>query len=80
MWKCDFKAGSNNVLKHHINEQKHVSLTSEKKRSVLEVDDLVKVVSPSEKRSEPQADLIERAEALFCPPPPVDEDLKQHTP
>ena len=48
-------------------------------RSVLEVEDLVKVVSSSEKRSEPQADLMERVDALFCPPPPVDADLKQHT-
>ena len=36
------------------------------------------VVSPSEKRSEPQADLMKRE--LFCPPPPVDADLVQHTP
>ena len=38
------------------------------------------MVSPSEKRSEPKTDLMERAEALFCSPPPVDADLKQHTP
>ena len=38
------------------------------------------MVSPSEKRSEPEADLMERAEALFWPPPPVDADLIQHTP
>ena len=79
--KCDYKASSNTVLKRHTtNKHKHISFTPEKDRSVLEVEDIVKVVSPSEKRSEPQADLMERAEALFCPPPPVDTDLKQHTP
>ena len=77
--KCDYKVSSNTVLKRHTtNKHKHISLTPEKERSVLKVEDFVKVVSQSEKRFEPQADLMERAEALFSPSPPVDADLVRH--
>ena len=52
--KCDYKASSNTVLKRHTTtKHKHISLTPEKLRS-SDTEDSPKLISPSEKRSEPK--------------------------